>query len=680
MNGNKDIVLYGDVFSCLDFIEDKSVDVVITSPPYYKQRDYGFDGQIGQENTPEEYIGKLLKIFLKIKDKLKDDGVFFLNIGDKYLSRYGKSHLLQIPYRLAYHMQKKGWYLEDILIWYKPNHMPSSVKDRFSNTYEPILVFSKIKGKNIYINNLPKILKVKLQQIKRKHTAAYPEELVEVLLRYIDIKNVSTVLDPFAGTGTTAVVINKFRNNFLFSNLNINVILIEKSKEYINIIKERTGINNIIKVHEKKFEYEIVKEDEFLEGIIPKVINNNKYGEVYIANNSIEFLSILKGMFSNEFKIFHREDAVFFIGVKNFSLNDLYYVNKVLDYGYVLRNMIVISNKKNWFPVFMIVKDSKKIEYRFNIDKLRKQPKIKNNRNRKEISFNGYKVKDNISKNKKEGYIITVLEKYKDGFPKIVLVNWQDFISVEYVLHPNNDELIMESLEFKCPYCMSNLIEPFDPLEENYCPFCNKRLWVSIESVPIIVEKYKINIDNNIYKKIKIEYLKNINFSLKNVKNRTNNYLNSNSKFLFLDRINWGASPGARKIVNGEFFSKTRLYKIKHFIFAEYLNILRKEKRLSIKDIIDMFPPHYKHTVSHWFRTDIGGSIPLPEDIDKLKKIFGRENDQFLSILQKTALKFQTVKSSIKGKNPGDFIEGKSENELINYFETLYSTPVYTSV
>jgi hypothetical protein len=106
-------------------------------------------------------------------------------------------------------------------------------------------------------------------------------------------------------------------------------------------------------------------------------------------------------MFSNEFKNFHREDAVFFIGVKEFSLNDLYFVNKVLEYGYVLRNMLVVSDKNSWFPIFMIVKDSKKVEYRFNIDKIRKFPKFKDNRDWKKISFEGYKVKDNISKNKR---------------------------------------------------------------------------------------------------------------------------------------------------------------------------------------------------------------------------------------------------------------------------------------
>ena len=140
-----DIILCGDVYAGLSFLKDDSISVAITSPPYWQQRDYNFDEQIGQENTPNEYIGRLIKIFNILKTKLKDDGVFFLNVGDKYLNKYGKSHLLQIPYRLAYHMVNDGWYLQDIIIWYKTNHMPSSVTDRFTNTYEPVFVFAKIK-------------------------------------------------------------------------------------------------------------------------------------------------------------------------------------------------------------------------------------------------------------------------------------------------------------------------------------------------------------------------------------------------------------------------------------------------------------------------------------------------------------------------------------------------------
>ena len=113
---------------------------------------------------------------------MKDDGVFFLNVGDKYLNKYGKSHLLQIPYRLAYHMVNDGWYLQDIIIWYKTNHMPSSVTDRFTNTYEPVFVFAKNKN-NIYKNSQGTIFEIALQQTKWKHTAVYPEKLVLELLK-----------------------------------------------------------------------------------------------------------------------------------------------------------------------------------------------------------------------------------------------------------------------------------------------------------------------------------------------------------------------------------------------------------------------------------------------------------------------------------------------------------------
>jgi DNA modification methylase len=225
---SKNTIIYGDVYSGINSLEDSSVHVVITSPPYWMQRDYGFEGQIGQEKTPEEYISKLRTIFGVLKDKLTDDGVFYLNIGDKYLNKYGNSHLLQIPYRLAYYMIEDGWILEDIIIWYKTNHMPSSIDNRFANSYEPVLVFAK--NKNNKYRKSRNILKLPLQQTKYKHTAVFPEKLVQSLLEmtYIDYGDI--ILDPFAGTGTVGVVVNRYSKN-------LNTILIEKSSEYIEIIK-----------------------------------------------------------------------------------------------------------------------------------------------------------------------------------------------------------------------------------------------------------------------------------------------------------------------------------------------------------------------------------------------------------------------------------------------------------
>ena len=148
----------------------------------------------------------------------------------------------------------------------------------------------------------------------------------------------------------------------------------------------------------------------------------------------------------------------------------------------------------------------------------------------------------------------------------------------------------------------------------------------------------------------------------------------SNSKFNGLDRINWGQSPGARQTMVGEYFTKMRLYRLDHPISAQYLTLLRNNLGLTIKQIIEEFPSSYLHTVGHWFRKDFGGSIPIPMDVRKLKEIFAIKNG-LLDALERTALKFQTVKASSKGRNPGDFIEQKKIPDLKKYFKSLYLPP-----
>lgn len=132
-------VLIGDVFDALKRIPDKSISVVVTSPPYWNLRDYGSDEQIGSEKTPEEYVQTMVNIGNKLIRILKDDGAYFLNIGDTYVNQ----NLQMIPQRVAIGMQNNGWLLRNQLIWYKPDHMPSPVKSRFKNTYEPIFFFTK---------------------------------------------------------------------------------------------------------------------------------------------------------------------------------------------------------------------------------------------------------------------------------------------------------------------------------------------------------------------------------------------------------------------------------------------------------------------------------------------------------------------------------------------------------
>jgi len=133
------LVLIGNVINRLKNLPDKSINVIITSPPYWSQRDYGVKDQIGNEKTAEEYIEKMLKVADELKRVLADNGAYFLNIGDKYIEK----NLQMIPFKLAIEMQKRGWALRNIIIWHKTNAMPSSLKDRFSNTYEPIFFFVK---------------------------------------------------------------------------------------------------------------------------------------------------------------------------------------------------------------------------------------------------------------------------------------------------------------------------------------------------------------------------------------------------------------------------------------------------------------------------------------------------------------------------------------------------------
>jgi len=136
---NTPLVLLGDVIDRLKIIPSKSINLIVTSPPYWGQRDYGIKGEIGSEKTPEEYIEKMLLVADELKRVLTDSGAYFLNIGDKY----NKKDLQMVPFRLAIEMQKRNWAIRNVLVWRKTNPMPSSIKDRFSNVYEPIFLFVK---------------------------------------------------------------------------------------------------------------------------------------------------------------------------------------------------------------------------------------------------------------------------------------------------------------------------------------------------------------------------------------------------------------------------------------------------------------------------------------------------------------------------------------------------------
>lgn len=164
--------------------EGVKVQTCITSPPYYGLRDYGHSGQIGLEESPEEFIDNLVDVFRHVRNILADDGVIWVNIGDSYYNyRPGKGQalvkqtvasndqdlpqtcarrgnkleglkekdLIGIPWMLAFALRADGWYLRQDIIWHKPNPMPESVRDRCTKAHEYIFLLSK--SKNYYFDN-----------------------------------------------------------------------------------------------------------------------------------------------------------------------------------------------------------------------------------------------------------------------------------------------------------------------------------------------------------------------------------------------------------------------------------------------------------------------------------------------------------------------------------------------
>lgn len=179
----KNEVIIGDCREVLKTLPEKSVHCCVTSPPYFNLRDYGVEGQIGLEQSPEEYVNELVTVFREVKRVLRDDGTLWLNLGDSYNGSGGnhKEHhkndtgfqgeigadkykgrgnrlltlkpkdLIGIPWRVAFALQADGWYLRQDIIWQKFNPMPESVRDRCTKAHEYIFLLSK-SGKYYFDN------------------------------------------------------------------------------------------------------------------------------------------------------------------------------------------------------------------------------------------------------------------------------------------------------------------------------------------------------------------------------------------------------------------------------------------------------------------------------------------------------------------------------------------------
>lgn len=259
-----DQILCGDACETLRAIPSESIDCTITSPPYYKQRDYTGLDQIGLEHRPDEYIDRLVDVFREGLRVTKETGSLWVVIGDKYVN----GEQLGMPWRLALALKDIGWRLRSDVIWHKPNAMPSSVKTRPTVDHEYIFFFTKSKdycydadairephvtftdksrmrggrghfgkrggtpeqGKNGGDSNLhdarwdqafhPKgrnkrtVWSISLSKFRDAHFAVFPESLVETCA-LATCPPGGVLLDPFLGSGTVAVVAKRLQRSYV---------------------------------------------------------------------------------------------------------------------------------------------------------------------------------------------------------------------------------------------------------------------------------------------------------------------------------------------------------------------------------------------------------------------------------------------------------------------------------
>jgi len=256
----RDTILFGDCRETLKEF-DEPARMCVTSPPYYGLRDYGGEkNQIGQEQTPDEFIEQLVNVFKEVRNVLTDDGTCWVNLGDSYYNyRPGRGQglvkqtvsntkqdlpdlcprrgnkldglkekdLIGIPWMFAFAMRADGWYLRQDIIWHKPNPMPESVRDRCTKSHEYIFLFSKsqnyyfdvdaIKESTVDGKGLKRkktVWEVKTKPYKGAHFAVYPPELIEPCIK-AGSEEGDTVLDPFMGSGTTALVSKSLQRHYI---------------------------------------------------------------------------------------------------------------------------------------------------------------------------------------------------------------------------------------------------------------------------------------------------------------------------------------------------------------------------------------------------------------------------------------------------------------------------------
>jgi len=302
---NEDIkVLVGDCRETLKQLPDQSVQTCITSPPYFGLRDYGNDGQIGLEQTPQEFVDQLVCVFREVKRILKDDGTLWLNLGDSYSSyKDGKAtpdttrgdntatlvdkglaknrmastfagtgiknkDLIGIPWMVAFALRADGWYLRQDIIWHKPNPMPESVEDRCTKAHEYIFLLTKsakyyydqeaIKEKAVYAGETRGVSK----NVSPKGITDFGGDIIYDTRNKRSVWTINTkpfkdahfatfpedLIQPciLAGSKAGDIVLDPFGGSGTTGKVAIDygrrAILCELNPEYVKIINERTNV------------------------------------------------------------------------------------------------------------------------------------------------------------------------------------------------------------------------------------------------------------------------------------------------------------------------------------------------------------------------------------------------------------------------------------------------------
>ncbi|MEW2895543.1 MULTISPECIES: DNA-methyltransferase [Stenotrophomonas maltophilia group] len=268
--GNSAGLMHGSSAEMLRKLPSNVFNVAVTSPPYFWVRDYGYEGQLGHEESVDNYVEALMEVFDEVKRTLHPEGVFFLNIGDTYYSGNGQPHgndpkcssrnfsrqkvrpvdksgwdipkksMIGIPWKVAFAMQARGWTLRSSIIWNRCNaFVEPTARDRPYRQYENLFMFSKSRFYSFDRSKLVEedVWNIPIERSRRaNHNAAFPSELVRRCIEVASPPN-GHVLDPFVGSGTTIFTALQHHRN---------VVGVDMSDHYVDFIQSELEAEGLL--------------------------------------------------------------------------------------------------------------------------------------------------------------------------------------------------------------------------------------------------------------------------------------------------------------------------------------------------------------------------------------------------------------------------------------------------